>query len=209
MDVLWGLINIWMVFLFLGGLTYLFLPNPLFTAIMQMIVGILAANFVIIAVNNFQLDVLGPLAGGAWVNIIWILVGLLMFSTFFEKWRWLARYPTAVISGAGLGLVLRSILWADVLNQIRGSMVAFTGDLYTDFSNIWFVFVLAISIFYFMYGFEHKGIFAPISRVARVVVMGGIGAQAGYRFYSSSILLVTQTVLMKFWIDDAIIAFTT
>jgi hypothetical protein len=209
MDVLWGLINIWMVFLFLGGLTYLFLPNPLFTAIMQMIVGILAANFVIIAINNFQLDVLGPLAGGAWVNIIWILVGLLMFSTFFEKWRWLARYPTAVISGAGLGLVLRSILWADVLNQIRGSMVAFTGDLYTDFSNIWFVFVLAISIFYFMYGFEHKGIFAPISRVARVVVMGGIGAQAGYRFYSSSILLVTQTILMKFWIDDAIIAFTT
>jgi hypothetical protein len=209
MDVLWGLINIWMVFLFLGGLTYLFLPNPLFTAIMQMIVGILAANFVILAINNFQLDVLGPLAGGAWVNIIWILVGLLMFTTFLEKWRWLARYPTAVISGAGLGLALRSILWADVLNQIRGSMVAFTGDLYTDFSNVWFVFVLAISIFYFIYGFEHKGIFAPISRIARVVVMGGIGAQAGYRFYSASLVLVTQTVLMKFWIDDAIVAFTT
>ena len=209
MDIFFGLINIWMVFLFIGGLTYLFMPNPLFTGIMQMIVGILAANFVILAVNNFNLDILGPLAAGELDKIIYIGIGLLMFATFSEKYRWLARYPTAVIAGAGLGLALRSILWADVLNQIRGSMVAFTGDLYTDFTNVVFVVVLALSIFYFMYGFEHKGIFAPISRGARVVVMGGIGAQAGFRFYSASLVLVTQTMLMKFWIDDAIVALTT
>ncbi len=203
-----ALLQLWMIALFLFGISYLWRGNIFFTFTMQLIVGALTANQFIISYGAFVNDVWNPMVAGNYIKLLYIIFGSLLFATFFTKWRWITRYPTAILLGVGLGLELRNILWTDVLAQIQMSIVPISsGNLFGSFSNIVNVAALALSLFYFMFALELKGRWVKIHRVARLLMMLAMGTDAGlYFFFSSTNLLTVPFMQVKKYVDQLMLS---
>lgn len=207
MDLLVALTELWMFTLAVWGLSYLWKTNPFFTFTSNILISVGIANGMVYTWFSYMSAVAMPLTAGAFYKIIPFIISLLMVSTFFNKWRWVSRYPTAILAGTGLGLVLRSIFWSDVLGQIQASMFTFTGDLALDFSNIFYVVMLVLSLFYFTFGLELKGAWGNLLKYSRLIMMASLGAQfASYLFYakvgiSADMMLAVISYLKGFFVN--------
>ena len=191
-DIPLALLQLWQIAIFLFGISYVWKGNVAFTLTLQMVVGILAANHFLISVDTLRGTWWNQFVQGNIVSIIALVMALLLFSTFFTKWRWLARYPTAILAGAGLGITARNILVTDVISQVVNSMKPMTADPLTNVNNVIFIVVLIFVLFYFIFGFELKGPWAAINKYSRWVIMLAFGIDAGYYFYYSSTYMMSQ-----------------
>ncbi len=201
-----ALVQLWMLAVFFMGISYLWKSNPFFTFTMQMVIGVMAANHFLLSVETLQGSWWNFVLKGNMVYAMMGIVAVLLFATFLSsKWSWLARYPTAILAGTGIGMELRNIMQTDVIGQIQTSMLPLVAnDLIKSFSNIVFVVTLVLSLFYFMFGFEMKGAWSKVNKAARLLIMLAMGADAGlYSFWSQSMfLMMDQFLMVKFYVTD-------
>ena len=193
--------NLWMVAIYFISLSYLVRGNPFFTAVQQMVIGILAAQHMMISFNALRSSILIPVQGGNYIKLIYLLFSFLIFASVFKNWRWLSRYPTAIMAGTGLGLVLRNIMYTEVLSQIQESIVPLKGQLFADFSNVSFVITLCLSLFYFMFGFDLKGPWIKVNKVARFLIIVGLGASNGAAYWTRASLDYGGMYQVREWLQ--------
>ncbi len=104
--------------------SYLLGDNKIFKLAERIYVGAAAGHALTMAYANVNDLALKPIiSDGQWVSIIPILVGLCFFGRLSEKYRWIARYPVAFIVGIGTGVSLRGLPSAQILTQIRATMI--------------------------------------------------------------------------------------
>ncbi len=200
-----ALLQLWLLALFFMGISYIWKSNPFFSFTMQLVIGVLAANHLLVTVDTLRGSWWNFVVQGNILYVVYAAVAVLMSATFFTKWRWLSRYPTAILIGTGIGMEMRNILQTDVIGQIQSSMLPMVAsDLVKSFSNVVFVVALVLALFYFTFGFELKGTWAKISNSARLLIMLAFGADAGlYFFYSGATpLLTNQFMMVKYYIQD-------
>lgn len=185
-----ALINLWMVFLFLCAISYMVAAaNPFFSAVMQMLIALIAAQNFVSAIQSSQSTILSPLMGGAYYKLLYALVGFMMFASLFTKWRWIARYPTSILVGVGTGLMVRNVMITDVFSQVQSSILPiFTPNYTNNFSNLFFVIALILSLFYFTFGMQLKGPLVKVNKATRFLVLFGIGSQLGLTFFQNVLL---------------------
>jgi hypothetical protein len=113
--------------------------------------------------------------------IIPVITGILVFSRW-TKYRWMARYPVAVSSGVGLGVLFAQTIRADILTQLQYSITdAITGN--PDLITGWLMaVVLACVIVYYTFSKTYSSIFYErgsrgwwISRIARLAMYAAFG----------------------------------
>lgn len=177
MNIIDALIQLWLIAIFFMCVSYLFKKNAFFTATMQMLVGLLAANYIVVGWSGLISTVYFPLTTGNYIPILFLLTGLLMFSVFSKKLSWIGRYPSAIMTGAGVGLILRSVMYTDVLNQIALNILPIvTNNITTSLGNGISMVSLILSLFYFTFGFEIKS--RPmklVTRIGRIFIMVAFG----------------------------------
>ena len=112
-----------------------------------------------------------------------LLLGLLWYFRFSRKYFWLYRIPLAIVTGTGLGLAFRTVVFAQLLTQVRATAgIQLVGvDAWTAFNNLLSAVMVICVLLYFTFTVRQTHpVWKPINVFARYTMMAGFGAAYGY-----------------------------
>ena len=97
-----------------------------------------------------------PITQGNYSWLIPIALGLLLFTGFFRKYSWIARYPTAILVATGVALSLRTSIESGFLKQITSTFLnpigpPYAGDPALFINNIMIIVIVLVVVIYFIF----------------------------------------------------------
>ncbi len=108
-------------------LTYLWGDNELFKLSEHIFVGLGAGHSIVMAFGNIRDSAWNPIfEQGKLLLLIPTALGLLLYARFSKKLGYLARWGVALMVGIGTGVLLRGLPSAQVLSQLRATMLPLT-----------------------------------------------------------------------------------
>jgi len=189
--------SVWVTALLtLAIFSFLYRENRIFRFAEHLLVGVSAGYYV---VQYFYSGVIKkmviPVAqnfGANWILLGGGLFGILMFTRLSRRYGWAARYPIAFYVAAGAGYFIPSILEANVLKQIGGTLTAPAAATSPAAMVSAFVLVAGVisCLIYFYFSVEHKGPVGTASRLGILFLMLGFGASFGYTVMGRITLLI-------------------
>jgi hypothetical protein len=122
-----------------------------------------------------------PIMAGEWWLIIPLIVGILSFSRL-TRFRWMARYPVAILSGVGVAVVMTNTLRADILVAVTDTATKLK-TLSPDPASAVIILVGVLStLTYFLYSarlsapfYSERGRFRWVVRLGRLFMMCAFG----------------------------------
>jgi len=115
-----------MAFIMLSLFSFLWKENACSHIAESIYVGAGAGFTIAQAYNTIKDMAVYPLTQGQFSLIIPILLGLILYSRFSNKFSHLSRYAMAVPIGLGAGIALRALPSAQVLSQIKATTLPLT-----------------------------------------------------------------------------------
>ena len=189
--------SVWVTALLtLAIFSFLYRENRVFRFAEHLLVGVSAGYYV---VQYFYSGVIKKMVipmsqdlGANWVLVFGGLFGVLMFTRLSRRYGWAARYPIAFYVAAGAGYFIPSILEANVLKQIGGTLTAPAAAASPAAMISAFVLVAGVisCLIYFYFSVEHKGPVGVASRLGILFLMLGFGASFGYTVMGRITLLI-------------------
>jgi len=123
---------------------------------------------------------INPLLAGEILMIVPLVLGCLMFTMLIPEYRWLSRYPIALLVGAGFGLGIRGTIGPNLQDAIISTITAPTeGGAMAWFNFAYIAVGLICSIMYFLLTIEQTGVLKAPTRIGRLFIMVGLGGYFG------------------------------
>jgi len=139
----------------------------------------LAINLVVNFTNVMRICVT-PLMGGDLLMIVPLILGVLIYTMLIPEYRWISRYPIAILVGAGFGLGMRGVIKPSILDAVANTITAPSAGTMMSWVNFLYIAVgLLSSILYFLLTYEHTGLLQPPTKLGRLFIMIGLGAYFG------------------------------
>lgn len=159
----------------------LYKENPVFRFAEHTYVAVMLGINLVVMITNVNRIAVQPLIGGQVHYIIPIILGLAMFCLLIADYRWVSRYPIAVLVGAGFGLGMRGVLLPNLLNQVVSTITPPAGGAAAmDWFNFVYIAIGTIcAVMYFLLTYEHTGVLTYPTRIGRWFFMIGLGAYFG------------------------------
>jgi hypothetical protein len=176
------IIGLWVGwFLMLMVYSYpLYKENPAFRTAEHMFIGVMLAVNIITHFTNIMRMCITPLTQGNILMIVPLILGLMIFAMLIPEYRWVSRYPIALMVGAGFGLGIRGTIKPNLQDAIIDTITAPSGGALIDWFNyLWVAVGLVCSIMYFMLTFEHTGQLKAPTRLGRLFLMIALGGYFG------------------------------
>ena len=177
-----GILGIWAgLLLMLMIYSYpLYKENPLFRFAEHLFIGLSLAIAVIVAIQTTMRMAVTPLLNGNIVYIIPLLLGVMMYFIFTSDYRWVSRYPIAVLVGSAIGLGMRGVIIPNILTQIINTItIPKATDFMSMFNFVYIALGTFFAVMYFLLTYEHKGAIRYPTRLGRWLIMIGLGAYYG------------------------------
>jgi hypothetical protein len=169
----------WFLMLMIYSLP-LYKENATYRFAEYLYVGIALA---ITVITNFAYVVgvaINPLLDGEILMIVPLVLGCLMFTMLIPEYRWLSRYPIALLVGAGFGLGIRGTIGPNLQDAIISTITAPTeGGALAWFNFAYIAVGLICSIMYFLLTMEQTGVLKAPTRIGRLFIMIGLGGYFG------------------------------
>jgi hypothetical protein len=169
-------IGVWIAgILTLAAYSFLYKENPFFRVAEFALVGSGSGYALALGWKNISDKVISPLGNGKMIAVLPLVLGLLLFTKLSKRHAWMARYPMAVLVGLGASVALRAAVKADLLTQIRATMLPLN-----TLNNVIIVFgtIGVVSFFFFTLGVDNS-LRSQASRIGRIIMMVAFGAQLG------------------------------
>jgi hypothetical protein len=164
--------------------------NPVYRFAEHTFLAAAMAIGLIVTLQSLINSAVTPLINGSYILILPIILGFCMYFLLVPKFRWVSRYPIAVLVGSSLGLGVATNPLPSIISQIISTVTspkagtpvwamfpsAPTGDWFS------FVFVavgLVCSTMYFLLTYEHTGSVKPVTLAGRYFIMLALGAYFG------------------------------
>ena len=174
------------VFFTLAVYTFLYKENPYSRIAEYVFIG--AATGYGIA---YDLDWLKSQWIGTWSKtmedsilfVLALLLAVLWYFRFSKRYFFLYRIPLAITVGTYIGLALRSVVFAQVIEQVRSTaaLKVVGVDSWTAFNNLVTMIIVVCTLAYFTFTFRQEAVFwKPINKFARYAMMIGFGSAYGY-----------------------------
>ena len=174
--------------------SFLYRENPVYRFAEHLLVGVSAGYYL---VQYFYSAVYKKLwvpvyEEGQWALLPGGILGVLLLLRQHRRTAWLSRYAIAFYVAAWSGYLIPSILQAQVLTQMRGTIVGpYAGTGLWDYVSSWILLAGVVSILvYFYFSQEHRGLIRGISKIGITFLMIGFGASFGYTIMGRITLLV-------------------
>ncbi len=137
---------------------------------------------------------------GDFTVLIPTAIGLLMFSRFIPKARWLIRWPLAFMIGVGAGASIPRTMESLIFEQTAATLKPIPFSPAAINTIIIAVGVLC-TLIYFFFSVEHKGPVGVASKVGIVFLMVSFGAAFGYTVMARiSLLIERMYFLLHNWL---------
>ena len=146
----------------------------------HLFIGITLAITAITNFRNIPRMCIPPLMHAHIPMILPLTLRLMIFTMLIPEYRWVSRYPIALMVGAGFGLGIRGTIKPNLQDAIIDTITAPTGGGIIDWFNyLWVAVGLVCSILYFMLTFEHSGPLKAPTRIGRLFLMIALGGYFG------------------------------
>jgi hypothetical protein len=133
-------------------LTFLIKENVFFRIAEIICVSTMTANTFIIGLTSIQRSVVKPFLEGQIEYLLLIILGISLYLRFWKKYDWITRYAMGMILGIGVGLMLSTIVGAQIIGQIKASVGPPTLE------NILFWALTISTLSFFIFHKEFKGL---------------------------------------------------
>lgn len=175
--------------------------NPLYRITEHMMIGATAGLSVFMAYDTLQKNAFTQISQGSYDLVIPVILGLLLFSRYSNRMKYLNRYPIAIMLGVGLGLAVRGIVEANIINQIVNMAVPLSGGPVQKLETIIVPISAIATIVFFIFTTEHRG---PIGRIAKIG-RWSLMIMFGYLFANASLtrfgwLIARAEFLLSDWL---------
>jgi len=191
-------IGIWIA----AGLTlciysFLYKDNPFFKFAEHLFVGVSAGYTIAITWNQAILKLIWePMkTRNDFTVLIPAAIGLLMFSRFIPKYRWLIRWPLAFIIGVGAGASIPRVMQSLIFEQTAATLKPVAFNLASINTVIIAVGVIC-TLIYFFFSLEHKGPVGIVSKIGIIFLMVSFGAAFGYTIMARISLLIERVYFL-------------
>lgn len=186
----------------LAILSFLYRDNPVYKFAEHLLVGISIGYVLVITWTSTLTDTMfEPLmAGGNYLLLIPLLLGLLMFARYFSKIAWLVKIPIGFLIGSGAGVAIPAMLYARTLKQMSATaMPLVTQSGLPDLSALVILIGVLTTLSYFYFSREHTGLWGYSAKIGTYFLMVFFGTTFGYTVMSR---LSTFIGRMEFLLTD-------
>jgi hypothetical protein len=187
------IIQIWIASLLTVAIyTFPFKDNDLFKFAEHVYLGAAIAFGVVMAVQNIRSIAFVPLiTKGEITWIIPIILGILLYARFSDKFHCVSRYPLSFIVALGTALSMRTIVSADFTNQIKSTLInpfitsgpSVVGSPQFALNNLLLIIIVICTLIFFIFSggttIQKNPIIKWINIAARYFMMVAFGAAFG------------------------------
>ncbi len=162
------------------GTSLLFLGyNIAFNFIEHFTIGGAGAVALIGYLRSLDKSAFQYIMGGRLLLIVPVVIGLLVF-TRWTRFRWLARYPTSIMIGIGVGLIAGLAIDSQIINMANMTIINLTTLSPDPISAIVMVVGVVTVLAYFLYSRTysyqfHQGRLRMVARIGRIFLMCACG----------------------------------
>jgi hypothetical protein len=189
-------------FLFAGASYSFFDENPIY----NIAESIAIAGSIVVAIfgiyEGLMSSLFTPLIGGRITLFVPLILGILVFARL-TKWRWVARYPIALLAGVGLGAVVGLEVRTSMLGAVRSTIIdAITGNPDPISGIIILVGVICAATYYlhsvaYARNFDIRtGRLGIISRLGRYFLMLAFGHVFTKMYLRQTVDTIAATLIM-------------
>ena len=179
---LWDVIGLWTGWvLMLTIYSYpLYKENPVYRFSEHLYIAVMLAVNLVTNFNNVMRICITPLMQGDITMVVPLIVGIMIYAMLIPDYRWVSRYPVALLVGAGFGLGIRGTIGPNIQDAIVSTITAPSGGGIMEWINFLYIAVgLICSLMYFLLTYEHSGPLQAPTRIGRLFIMIGLGAYFG------------------------------
>ena len=176
--------------------SFLYKDNPVYKFAEHLFVGV-AAGYTIAAAwhQTVVRQIWHPVvAEGKFILLIPTAIGLLMFSRFIPRYRWLIRWALAFTIGVGAGASIPVSMRSFIFRQTEATLQPFSDvaslPLLAIINSVIIALGLLCTLIYFFFSVEHKGPAGAASKVGIFFLMVSFGAAFGYTVMARISLLI-------------------
>ncbi len=192
-------------FLTLAIYSFLYKDNPVYRFAEHIFMGVsVGYGLVLFWYNSVIPRLWEPLVKGTeptrFFLLIPILIGALTFSLFVPRYSWLVKYTLAFVVGASAGLSIPLSFETNIFEQVRSTIL--TRQMLSGWgmvSNLIMFIGVIVTLAYFYFSMEHKGVIGKTARIGRIYIMIAFGASFGYTVMARVSLLIGR---MQFLLHD-------
>lgn len=166
----------------LGMLSFIWKENPFYRFMEHIFVGLAAGQAVAAAYTVIKNSCFGPMLKGSLELAVPAVLGLMLYLRYFKQYAWLARVPSSMLLGIGLGAGTSAAIASDVVAQTRATLLPLN-----SFTNVVLVLGFLATLTYFFFTLFPANsqasslgrFFGLMARAGRWVMMIFFGAQIG------------------------------
>jgi hypothetical protein len=160
----------------------IFKDNPLYKMAEHILVGLSAGYLFIVSLTYANDQSIQPFFTGKGLLVagVSLVLGVLVFTKFFKRTVWLSNISIATLVGVATALSLRGHLTAQLIDQIKASVVPIASfQPYDLFNTLLSLLLVASTVAYFLFSVEHKGGVGVLAKIGRYGMMAAFGAAYG------------------------------
>lgn len=188
----------WASLIVIGIISLVWKENPYLKLVEHIAIGGGVAHMLMYAVLALKTTAIDPIQTGKVLLLVPLVIGFFQLGRV-TKWKWTARYPTAILVGVGIGLMLAATIEGQIIAQVRdiGESIFGAKNAFEFVSYTLAAIGTLTGFTYFIFTREHKGILGTSARIGRIVLMAGFGigwgAEVGW--FLTSLSVQTETIL--------------
>ncbi len=176
----------------------LYRENMFYSFIESLLIGFGMGYVLYVTIKTLGNTLITPLTGGKWLLIIPAIGGLLLFTVFSDRFRFLARWGTAAIVGSGLGFTVSRAVPVQILGQAKQFYLDFgTSDAPTIVNWLIISITALTTIMYFTFTREHKGALGTIAKIGRWSMMVAFGATFGSTIGGDLTYVIERSIFLS------------
>jgi len=178
----WDLIGLWTGWvLMLMIYSYpLYKENPVYRFAEHLYIAVYLAVSLTVNFSNVMRMCITPMMQGDITMIVPLIMGLMIYAMLIPEYRWVSRYPIALLVGAGFGLGIRGSIGPNIQDAIVSTITRPTDGGAMAWINFLYIAVgLICSVMYFLLTYEHSGAMQVPTRIGRLFIMVALGAYFG------------------------------
>jgi hypothetical protein len=186
--------------------SFLYKDNPFYKFAEHLFVGV-SAGYIVVQ-QFWQVlwpNLIQPMTTAGtpdrWKFFVGALLCVLLFTRLFPAISWLSRFTIAALIGTFAGLKVTGFAQAEVVEQVRATMVPLwvAGDPGASFNNLVLVVGVITTLVFFFFSKEHKGALGGTAKLGIWYLMVSFGAAYGFTVMSRISLLIGR---FQFLLDD-------